>query len=167
MVMETATPMAKTEIETEIELSAYQRGPQPDENGVPVIKAIYSLAERQPDELHGFWLRRIGGEDVVVAYWHDSDLTDIERIPLLEEDGIAGFFGREVQPYHSDAWVNEAGQKIGYEISFNRHFYKPTQLRPLDEILADLVFLQGQTAGLMSKITGFSPASIEAGDTNG
>ena len=32
--------------------------------------------------------------------------------------------------------------KVGYEISFTRHFYKPQPLRPLEQIRADILALE-------------------------
>ena len=42
-------------------------------------------------------------------------------------------------PYARDAWFDETSIKIGYEISFNRYFYKPQPLRSLEEIRADIL----------------------------
>ena len=44
--------------------------------------------------------------------------------------------------------------KVGYEISFTRHFYKPQPLRPLEEIRAEILALERETEGLMSEIMG-------------
>ena len=48
---------------------------------------------------------------------------------LQDEGGIEGFLQREVLPYAPDAWVAPESVKIGYEISFNRYFYKPQPMR--------------------------------------
>lgn len=42
--------------------------------------------------------------------------------------------------------------KIGYEISFNRYFYKPQPMRTLEEIQADIVQMEQETEGLMHDI---------------
>ncbi len=68
--------------------------------------------------------------------------------------GIESFIQREVLPYTSDAWIIEGDTKIGYEISFTRHFYKPPILRSLDEISADILALEQETEGLLGEITG-------------
>ena len=96
----------------------------------------------------------ISGEPAVVEYEPDTDLRDTEQIPLLYEGGIEGFLRREVLPYAPDAWYKPAGVKIGYEISFTRHFYKPTPMRPLDEIRADILALERDTEGLLAEIVG-------------
>ena len=39
--------------------------------------------------------------------------------------------------------------KIGYEISFNRYFYKPQPMRMLGEVQADIVAVERGTERLM------------------
>jgi type I restriction enzyme M protein len=84
----------------------------------------------------------------------DPELRDTEQIPLLEPEGIAGFIWREVLPYAPNAWVDEDATKIGYEISFNRYFYKPQPMRSLEEIRADILALERETDGLLGEIVG-------------
>ena len=67
-----------------------------------------------------------------------DDVLHTEQVPLLEEGGIEAFIRREVLPYTPDAWVNNDATKIGYEVSFTRHFYKPQPLRTLAEISAEV-----------------------------
>jgi type I restriction enzyme M protein len=59
-----------------------------------------------------------------------------------------------VLPHVPDAWVDLEEKKIGYEINFNRYFYKPQQLRTLEEIKADIVALERETDGLLNQIVG-------------
>ncbi len=66
----------------------------------------------------------------------DTDLRDYENVPLKEE--IDDYFRREVLPHVPDAWIDYDKTKIGYEIPFNRHFYKYVPPRSLEEIDADL-----------------------------
>lgn len=87
-----------------------------------------------------------------VEYEPDAALRDTEQIPLLEPGGIAGYLEREVLPYVPDAWVDETKTKIGYEISFNRYFYKPEPLRTLDEIRTEIEELEQETDGLLAQI---------------
>ena len=75
-------------------------------------------------------------------------------MPLLEEGGIDAFLRREVLPYAPDAWYAPDSVKIGYEISFTRHFYKPAPLRPLEDIRADILELERETEGLLEEIVG-------------
>lgn len=93
-------------------------------------------------------------KDGSIDYEPDPDLRDTEQVPLLEDGGVEAFFAREVLPYVSDAWIDHSKTKIGYEISFTRHFYKPAPLRALDEIKADIVALEKETEGLLNQIVG-------------
>ena len=43
---------------------------------------------------------------------------------------------------------------VGYELSFTKYFYKPVELRPLDEITADIRELERSTDGLLKDILG-------------
>jgi type I restriction enzyme M protein len=84
----------------------------------------------------------------------DKDRTDSEIIPFTYEGGIDAFMEREVRPYAPDAWVDEKKTQIGYELSFTKYFYKPVELRPLAEIIADLRALEKETDGMMAEILG-------------
>jgi type I restriction enzyme M protein len=57
-----------------------------------------------------------------------------------------------VLPYTPDAWIKEEATKIGYEISFTRHFYKPQPLRTLDAIRADIVAAEKEAEGLLDEL---------------
>ncbi|MBK3431527.1 SAM-dependent DNA methyltransferase [Pseudomonas fluorescens] len=102
----------------------------------------------------GRYLLDNGKTREVVWYEPDTDLRDTEQVPLKEEGGIEAFFRREVLPHAPDAWIDTEKTQIGYEISFARYFYKPTPLRTLDEIRADILRLEEQTEGLLHKIVG-------------
>jgi type I restriction enzyme M protein len=84
----------------------------------------------------------------------DKELTDTEQIPFTYEGGIEAFFEKEVKPFAPDAWIDEKQTKIGYEVSFTKYFYKPIQLRSLEEITADLRALEVETNGLLDEIIG-------------
>jgi type I restriction enzyme M protein len=123
------------------------------EEAPAVIKKVHKPGRAQADPLHGLYEAKIGGKSCVVEYEPDSELRDYEQIPLLEEGGIEAFFRREVLPYTPDAWMVKGDTKIGYEVSFTRHFYQPPQLRTLAEISADILALEQETEGLLSEIT--------------
>ena len=122
-----------------------------DPDAAPVIKKRHP-AGAEPDPLRGQFGAVINGRPVVVEYEPDPDLRDTEQIPLLEPGGVDAFLRREVLPYAPDAWHNPASVRIGYEISFNRHFYQPQPLRPLAEIRADILALERETEGLLGEI---------------
>ena len=66
----------------------------------------------------------------------DTSLRDFENVPL--KDDIDAYFEREVRPNVPDAWMDRSKDKVGYEINFNRHFYKYKPPRSLEEIDAEL-----------------------------
>ena len=121
------------------------------ESAPPVIRRIHKRGT-EADPLRGLFEVTIGGTPRVVQYEPDTDLRDIEQITLQEQGGIEAFLQREVLPYATDAWYRRDGVKIGYEISFNRYFYKPEPMRTLDEIQADIVALEQETQGLLGEI---------------
>jgi type I restriction enzyme M protein len=119
-----------------------------------VISGNYKLGKLAPDPFHGRYPATIGGKDHIVEYEPDSELRDTEQIPLQEPGGIEAFIRREVLPHAADAWVDDSKTAIGYEVSFNRYFYKPQPLRPLDAIRADILALEKETEGLLARILG-------------
>ena len=52
-----------------------------------------------------------------------------------------------------DAWIDESKTKIGYEINFNRYFYKYTPPRLLEKIEADLKQVEDEIAGMLNEVT--------------
>ena len=42
--------------------------------------------------------------------------------------------------------------KVGYEISFNRYFYKPEPMRTLEETGADILALEQEAQGLLADL---------------
>ena len=90
----------------------------------------------------------------------DTELRDTENVSLGES--IDDFFNREVKPHVPDAWINTAikdhkdGQvgKVGYEINFNRYFYKYVPPRPLAEIEADIRTLEKEIVTMLHEVAG-------------
>ncbi len=76
--------------------------------------------------------------------------NEVEQIPLLYPGGIAAFYENEVKPYDAEAEFGEP--VIGYELSFTKYFYKPVQLRSLEEIMGDINVLESETKGLWDEI---------------
>jgi type I restriction enzyme M protein len=52
----------------------------------------------------------------------------------------------------AEAWINLDATKIGYEISFNKYFYKHQPLRNIDEVSADILELETLSDGLIAEI---------------
>jgi type I restriction enzyme M protein len=78
----------------------------------------------------------------------DNELRDTENVPLGED--INEYLASEVLPYVPDAWIDGSKTKIGYEVPFNRFFFKFSQGRSLAELDADLV---AAAARITSKLT--------------
>ena len=86
-----------------------------------------------------------------VRYEADSELRDFENIPLTDEP--KAYFRREVLPHVGDAWMERKKDKVGYEINFNRHFYKFTPPRPLAVIDAELKAAEEEILRLLREVT--------------
>lgn len=127
---------------------------QADETAEKVIKKIHKAGKIEVNPLNGLYSDVVGGKSCVVEYEPDTNLRDTEQIPLLHDGGIEQFFKDEVLAFASDAWIDESKIQIGYEISFTRYFYKPVQLRTLDEIKADILALEAESEGLLQEIVG-------------
>ncbi|SFV34336.1 type I restriction-modification system subunit M [Thermoflavifilum thermophilum] len=137
------------------------------EDAPPVIKKIHKPGTKS-DPLRGLFEVIIDGKPRVVEYEPDTELRDSEQISFLEcpachqpgylptdadtQAAIETFLRCEVLPYAPDAWYDPASMKIGYEISFNRYFYKPKALRTLEEIQADLLAMEKESEGLLEEI---------------
>ncbi|MCL4305893.1 type I restriction-modification system subunit M [bacterium] len=106
----------------------------------PVMKAVMSsLPER--DETADVCIDSKGNPEP------DSELRDNENVPLKEN--IQTYFEREVLPHVPDAWIDHSKTKVGYEVNFNRYFYKYVPPRPLEEIDADLERIEAEIARML------------------
>jgi type I restriction enzyme M protein len=121
--------------------------------GPPIKKAIFSaLSER--DETGDICRDRDDNPEP------DAELRDFELVPLNEN--WSDYFDREVKPFVPDAWVDETYcdgvdkgvGRVGYEINFNRYFYRYVPPRPLEEIDTELKTLEAEIAGLLKEVAG-------------
>jgi type I restriction enzyme M protein len=110
----------------------------------PIYKAILSALSEQ-DEKADVCADAKGNPEP------DPDLRDYENVPLKED--IDEYMKREVLPHVPDAWVDETKTKVGYEINFNRYFYKYTPPRPLDAIETDLKKIEKEIADMLEEMT--------------
>ena len=144
---------AEKRAHTAAEIKKLKENGRRSEDAPPVIKRIHKRGT-EPDPLHGLFEDTINSKSVVVECEPDTGLRDTEQIPLQEEGGINAFLKREVLPYAPDAWYRPERVKIGYEINFNRYFYKPQPMRTLEEVRADILALERDTEGLLADILG-------------
>lgn len=91
---------------------------------------------------------QIGSDE---EYEPDTELRDYENIPLKND--IEAYFNKEVLPFVPDAWMDRTKDKVGYEINFNRYFYKYIPPRSLDEIDADLKQTEEEILRLLKEVT--------------
>jgi type I restriction enzyme M protein len=102
----------------------------------------------------------------------DPELRDSESVPLAAgadpcdaggvPASVRAFFEREVLPHVPDAWMDTARRDrkdgkvgvVGYEINFNRYFYKYTPPRPLEEIEAEIRTIEKEIMEMLGEVTG-------------
>lgn len=134
-----------------------------DAAGEKVVKRVHKLSgdklkhlltrlDCSVDRLSDYGYYPTGKTGEWVEYESESDLRDFETVPLKEN--IYDYFVREVKPHVAEAWINMDATKIGYEISFNKYFYRHRPLRSIEEVGADIVELERQSDGLISEILG-------------
>ncbi len=104
----------------------------------------------QENQLSDYGYYAIGKKGEYLEYETESDLRDTENVPLKEN--IYNYFLREVKPHVAEAWINLDATKIGYEISFNKYFYRHKPLRTIEEVSADILKLEEESEGLIREI---------------
>jgi type I restriction enzyme M protein len=119
------------------------------DTATPVIAKVHKPGKSTPDPLRGRCETKVNGKSRIVEYEPDPGLRDTEQVPLLEPGGVETFIRREVLPYTPDAWINEDATKIGYEVFFTGHFFKPQPLRSLEEISVDIRAVEKEAEGLL------------------
>ena len=90
----------------------------------------------------------------------DPELRDTESVPLAER--VEAFFEREVKPHVPDAWIDTSKRDpkdgkvglVGYEINFNRYFYRYTPPRPLEEIEGEIRGIEQDILRMLAEVTG-------------
>lgn len=114
------------------------------------LKALLEHLNCKESELanYGYFATNKKGE--YIEYETESDLRDTENVPLKEN--IYNYFLREVKPYVDEAWINLDATKIGYEISFNKYFYRHKPLRTIEEVSTDILKLEDLSDGLIREI---------------
>jgi len=136
--------------------------------------ATYKAGLKLAAPVHKAMLFALSERDENAAICHDGDghpepdpeLRDTESVPLSES--VETFFKREVTPHVPDAWIDtskrdEKDKKvglIGYEINFNRYFYRYAPPRPLEEIEGDIRAIEKDIVRMLAEVTGSKPEEI-------
>jgi type I restriction enzyme M protein len=121
--------------------------------GAPVVKAVVA-AVGERDEAAEVCVDAKGNPEP------DPELRDTESVPLGES--IDAFFEREVKPHVPDAWIDTGKRDpkdgevgvVGYEINFNRYFYRYVPPRPLEEIEAEVRELGREIVEMLGEVAG-------------
>lgn len=132
-----------------------------DSSAEKVVKSITKFPKEKLEQLlehlsceekeladYGYFATSKKGE--YTEYETESDLRDTENVPLKEN--IYKYFSREVKPHVAEAWINLDATKIGYEISFNKYFYRHKPLRTIEEVSSDILKLEELSDGLIREI---------------
>ena len=89
------------------------------------------ITVEQPLVKNGKLVKNKKGEITV-----DKSKRDHERVPLTVN--IDEFFNKEVKPHLPNSWIDRNKNTVGYEINFNKIFFKYKPMRSLEEIVEDL-----------------------------
>lgn len=114
------------------------------------LKSLLAHLGCQEEQLADYGYFPTGKKGEYLQYETESDLRDFENIPLKKN--IYDYFLREVKPHVPEAWINLDSVKTGYEISFNKYFYKHKSLRSIEEVGADILRLEAESEGLINEI---------------
>ncbi|HCC4819259.1 MULTISPECIES: type I restriction-modification system subunit M [Klebsiella pneumoniae complex] len=141
-----------------------------DESAKKVVKKVVKLSgdklndlldryECEVDDLPDFGYYPSGKKGEYITYETNADLRDSESVPLKQS--IYQYFLDEVKPHVDEAWINLESVKIGYEISFNKYFYRHKPLRSLDVVARDIINLEQKADGLIAQILGTKVAEVQ------
>ncbi|MET1310118.1 type I restriction-modification system subunit M [Vibrio parahaemolyticus] len=111
-----------------------------------------------------------GKKGEFITYETNSDLRDTESVPLRkdgEQQSIYQYFLDEVKPHVDEAWINLDTVKIGYEISFNKYFYRHKPLRSLIDVATDIINLEQKAEGLIAQILGIESLGVNVAEVQG
>lgn len=131
------------------------------EGQFPGQKVISDLEPSALDQVFGVFPETKDKKGKAIQFEADPKLRDNENVPLKES--IVSFFLLEVHPYAGDAWINPDAKlrdnkdggigKVGYEINFNREFFRYEEPRSLKEIDEDLAKVEHRILDMLKEVT--------------
>jgi len=80
----------------------------------------------------------------------DKNKREYERVPSNIQ--IQDYISKEVKPFLEDFYYDKTLDKIGYEFSLTKEFYKFENLRPIDEIKNDLSNLEKEIQSIQKTL---------------
>jgi type I restriction enzyme M protein len=114
------------------------------------LAEVLEINDCKEAQLADFGYYPTGKKNEYITYETESDLRDTENIPLNEN--IYQYFLKEVKLHVDEAWINMGNIKIGYEISFNKYFYRHKPLRNIEKVTIDILQLEEESDGLIREI---------------
>jgi len=78
--------------------------------------------------------------------------VDKDELLELVKNHCKEYLKKEVLPYRQYAWIDFSKTKLGYEISFNRHFYQYETPRALIDIEADIKTLEHEIMDMLAEV---------------
>lgn len=117
-----------------------------------MLEKILQRLNCSEDKLPDFGVYPTAKKAEYLTYESNTDLRDSESVLL--KDNIHRYFLAEVKPHVEEAWINLDSAKIGYEISFNKYFYRHKPLRSMNAVAKDIIALEKQAEGLIADILG-------------
>ena len=80
----------------------------------------------------------------------DPKLRGHEKITL--NDSIEKYFDTEVKPHLPDSWMDRSKDKVGYEINFQKYFYKFQPMRNINSIQNELKEIGDEINNLLKQL---------------
>ena len=124
----------------------------PDPEAEPVIRVTHRSHRAEADPLRGRFVAATKTHASIVEYEPDSTLRNTEKIPMMGDGGIDAFLRREILPYAPDAWYDPQRVRLGYEVSFTRHFSRPESNRTLEDVRREILNIRRTTDRLLDRI---------------
>jgi type I restriction enzyme M protein len=78
--------------------------------------------------------------------------TGLDALIGLVKGHCLAYLAAEVLPHVTDAWIDFAKTKVGYEIPLNRHFYVYQPPRALAEIESDIKALEADIMAMLGEV---------------
>ncbi len=125
------------------------------------LDALLTRYDCRVEDLPNYGYFPTGKPNEYITYETNGDLRDSESVPLGQS--IYQYFLDEVKPHVDEAWINLDSVKIGYEISFNKYFYRHKPLRALEDVAQEIITLEQKAEGLIAQILGVKVEDVQGG----
>ena len=124
------------------------------ETAPPVIAKVHKPGKAKADPLRGLFEATVDGKPASSSTSPTPTCATPSRCRCWKRAASRPSSAAKCCPTRRMPGSSEDATKIGYEISFTRHFYKPQPLRTLEEISADILAIEKEAEGLLAGIIG-------------